>query len=237
MYILSNTEKEIRVKILDNQNKKVILKNVHVYIEKDTGDEVITFGDILRADQRRIARKYCISEYNIFELALLYADVKQKRNAIRQKFRFNKMLFYVWKGLEEEYGEKAIVFDDMIAQRAGPIPVHLKDDIKELKNKELIEIYLVKDNNKVPGSKETWEELKDKLQASIECNLTVKGEKLAKKIWLDLDDETRKIILKAKTKLMYLDTEKLKEKVHKEFPEYKRDYTKNDTETWEKLLV
>lgn len=237
MAILGSTNKETKVKILDNQNKKVVLKNVPVYIEEDTGKQVITFGDILRADQRRIAEKYGISEYNLFELALLFADVKQRRNAIRQKFRFNKMLFYIWKELEEEYGAEILIFDEMIAQRAGPIPIHLKDDIKKLKNKELIEIYLVKDNKKVPGSKEKWEDLKDKLQASIECNLTEEGEKLAKKIWLDLDEETRKIILKVKTDLMYLDTEKLKEKVHKEFPEYKIDYTKNDTETFEEFLV
>jgi len=44
------------------------------------------------------------------------------------------MLFYVWKKLEEEYGEDVIIFDEMVAARAGPIPIHLGDDIKELQD-------------------------------------------------------------------------------------------------------
>lgn len=237
MALLRNTEKTTEVNILDNKHKEVVLKNVPVYIEEDTGDEVFTFGDILKADQQRIVKKYGIKEYNVFELALLFADVKQRRNAIRQKFRFNKMLFYVQKRLEEEFGKETLIFDKMGSARAGPVPVHLKEDIKDLKARELIEIYLIKDNKKVPGSKDTWEKLKDKLQASIECSLTKKGEKLAKKLWNDLDDYMKRIILNVKIELMYLDTEKLKEKVHKEFPEYKMNYTENDTETFEEFLI
>lgn len=62
------------------------------------------------------------------------ADVKQRKNIIKEKSRFNKMLFYVWKKLEEEYGEDVIIFDEMVAARAGPIPIHLGDDIKELQD-------------------------------------------------------------------------------------------------------
>jgi len=235
--ILKSTDKKTLVKALDNNYASVILEDVPIYIMEDTGEELVTLADVIKADERRMAKKYDINIYNIFELALLFAPVYQKKNAIRQKFRFNKMLFYVWKDLQKEYGENTLIFDKMGVARAGPVPIHLKDDIKELQKKDLIDIYLVKDGKKIPGSRKEWEELKDKKIASIECALTKEGLKLARNIWVDLDPEMKEIILDVKKELFYLDTEVLKDKVHEEYPEYKKDYTKNDTESFEEFLI
>jgi len=233
--MLKPTGKITTVKSLDNNYSEIILEDVPVYLHEKSGEELITLADVIRAEERRIAKKYNINEYNIFEIALLYADVNQKRNSIRQKFRFNKMLFYICKKLEEEYGEDVIIFDEMGSARSGPIPINLGNDIKELQNKEIIDIFIVKDGKKIPGSKANWEKIKSK--GSIECSLTKKGEKLAKKLWADLDLETKEIILEVKKKLFYLDTELLKEKVHHEYPEYKMNYIENDIETFEEFLI
>lgn len=233
--MLKLTEKTTSVKTLDNLNKEIILEDVPIYIEEETGEELVNFADILRADERRIAKEFGINIYNIFELALLYVDVKQRTNGIRQKFRFNKMLFYVSKKLEEEYGENTLIFDEMGKARAGPIPIHLKDDLIELQNDKFVEIRIIKDGKPIHGSKKDWEKYKN--IGSIECTLTKKGYKLGKKIWYELDPEMQEIILDIKRELFYMDTERLKIKVHKEYPEYKMSYGENDTESFEEFLV
>jgi len=232
--MLKLSGEKTNIKVLDGNNKKAELEDIPLYIEEGTEEELYLFSDLIKADQRRIAKKYEINEYNIFELALLYADVKQRKKAIRQKFRFNKMLFYIWKKFEEEYGKDSFIFDKMGQARAGPIPIHLFDDIKDLNEKKYIEIYLVKDGKKIAGSKENWEQFKS--TASIECILTRKGHRLAEKIWRELDIRMKEIIVEVKENLMYIDTELLKQKVHKEYPEYKKDYTKNDTQSFESYL-
>lgn len=233
--MLKITEEKTNIKILDGKNKKAELEDIPLYLEEETGEELYLFSDLIKADERRIAKKYGISEYNIFELALLYADVKQRKKAIRQKFRFNKMLFYIKKKMEEEYGKDSFIFDKMGQARAGPIPAHLGDDIKDLKEKKYIEIYLIKDGKKIAGSKENWEKLKH--TASIECILTRKGHRLAKELWQELDMRMKEIIVEVKENLMYIDTEELKRKVHNEYPEYKKNYIDNDKETYEGYLM
>ncbi|MCP6718617.1 MAG: hypothetical protein KJI71_00110 [Patescibacteria group bacterium] len=233
--MLTLTGEKTSIKVLDVKNKKAELEDIPLYREEDTGDELYLFSDLIKADERRIAKKYGISEYNIFELALLYADVKQRKKAIRQKFRFNKMLFYIEKKFEEEYGEDSFLFDEMGAARAGPIPVHLGEDIKDLNEKKYIEIYLVRDGKKISGSKENWEKFKH--TASIECILTRKGHRLAKEIWEELDIRMKEIIVEVKEDLMYIDTELLMQKVHDEYPEYRKNYTENDKETFEEFLM
>ncbi len=233
--LLRLSGKKTKVDILDNFDEEVELDDIPLYMDEESGDELYLFSDILKADEIRIAKKYGISTYNIFELVLLYADVNQRREGIKQKFRFNKMLFYLDKELQKEYGEDSLVFDKMGVARAGPIPVHLKDDINELKSKKLIDIRVVKDGNTVKGSKENWEKFKNR--GSIECLLTKRGRKLAKNIWYELDPEIREITIDIKQKLLFLDTEELKRKVHEEYPEYRKDYSQNDTETFEEFLM
>ncbi len=231
--VLKPTERKTNIELFDG----TILEDIPVYELEETGADRVLFDDLFKAEEHMIAKKNNVNIYNIFELALIYADVKQRRNAIRQKFRFNKMLFYIKKRLDEEFGEDVFIFDEMGAARSGPIPVHLGEDIKRLQGEELIDVYLVKDNKKILGSKKNWEEIKGKAGASIECTLTKKGEKIAKEIWNDLDIDIKEIILDVKKELFYLDTEILKNKVHSEYPEYKMSYRENDTETFEPYLV
>lgn len=201
------------------------------------GNERVKFSDLIKAEERWIAEKNNISIFNIFELALLYADVKQKRNAIREKYRFNKMLFYIWKKLEEEFGEDVFIFDKMVAARAGPIPASLTEDIKNLEARKLLEIYLVKDGKILPGSRKNWQAIKGKAKAGIECNLTKEGLNVARNVWRDLDPELHEIILAVKKEINYMDRNKIKTKVHKDYPMYKKNYIKEDKDSFEKFLL
>lgn len=227
------TEKTTNLETLDNQNNEITLEDVPIYKLEDTGEELVTLEDTIRADERRIAKKYNISIPNIFELALLYADVKQRGKSIRQKYRFNKMLFYVGKKLDEEYGEKVLIFDGMNIAENGPIPANLKEDMIKLQQEGIFDVFLVKKGKKIPGSKKDWD---TKKWIAIECILTNKGEDLAQKIWSELDPEMREIILEIKEKLYYMKTAKLRKKVHKEYPEYRKSYAQEDKENFAYLL-
>jgi len=233
--IIKQTQDLVKVAALDNNEKEIQLEDVPLFLD-EKGRELVTLEDIVRANQRRIAKKFGVSEYNLFELALLFADIRQRKNSIREKSRFNKMLFYIWKKLEEAYGEGTLIFDKMGAGRAGPIPANLGKDIKKLKDEKLISIYITKEGKKIPGSKFEWEELKKKNIGGIECELTKKGVEIALGIWEDLDDEIKEIIVDVKKMLFLMDKDAIKDKVHKEFPEYKMNYTKNDEETFEPYL-
>ncbi len=232
--MLEPLEKTTEVEIISGRDKKVKLEEIPLYKLEDD-EEVFIFSDLLKAEEKRIANKLDLNVYNLFELSLIYADVYQRNDAIRQKFRFNKMLFYIKKRLDEEYGEDSLIFDDFGAARAGPIPIHLGEDIKQLKKEGLLDIYIVKDGKKISRSREKWEDLKHK--GSIECALTKKGKKVAKKIWKEIGVDIKEIIIDVKKDLMYIDTEKLKEKVHKEYPEYKKDYTEEDNEDFDEFLM
>ncbi len=231
--LLRPTEKKTNVETLDNQNKEIILEDIPIYVEEESGEELVSLVDILRADEQRIAKKYNINIYNIFELALLYADVKQRGKCIKQKYRFNKMLFYVYKKFEEEYGENVLIFDGMKIAEKGPIPIHLKEDMIKLQKEGILDVFLARSGKKIPGSKEDW---KSKKWISIDCTLTNKGEDIARKIWSELDPEMREIIIEVKEKLYYMKTGKLRKKVHKEYPEYKKSFVLNDEETFAYLL-
>lgn len=46
----------------------------------------------------------------------------------------------------------------------------------------------------------------------------------------------REIVVDVKEKLNYMKTGRLKKKVHKEYPEYRKGYTQEDKETFDYLL-
>ncbi|MEX2682421.1 MAG: hypothetical protein Q6373_012540, partial [Candidatus Sigynarchaeota archaeon] len=206
--------------------------DIPIYEDEETREEFFTLADFLRAEQKRVARKHGITVFNTFELLTLYADVKSKIKGIKQKFRFNKIMFYIGKRLEKEFGEGTLIFDEMCKARAGPVPRHLGEDMALLEAKGLVKIHVDRDGKKIPGSEKEWRKLiKNKVGACV-VELTPAGEDLARSIWAEADEDILDIIYKVKRDLIYLDTEQLKEKVHKEYPEWKKDYVENDTEDW-----
>ena len=239
--MLTPTMNTTYVRTKDNSNKVVVLEEIPIYIDKEKENKVITLADVIKANQKRIAKKFGISVYNIFELALLYADVKQRSKVINQKFRFNKMLFYIWKEIEKVYGENSIIFDKMWVGQEGPIPANLLSDLIQFQNNEIAQIFLIEEGKKIADSKKNWEEIKktkkeEGIRVSLACGLTRKGEELSKKIWTELDPEIREITLKVKENLYFMKTKEIKNLVHKEYPEYRKFYTREDKETFNFLM-
>ena len=73
--------------------------------------------------------------------------------------------------------------------------------------------------------------MKDKVGSCVVV-LTPEGEELAKKITSETPENVIEIIQKTKQDLIYMDTAQLREKVHKEYPEWKKDYVEDDVEDW-----
>lgn len=239
--MLIPTKNTTYVRTKDNRNENVVLEDIPLYIDKENENMVINLADVVKANQKRIAKKFGISVYNIFELALLYADVKQRSKVIKQKYRFNKMLFYIWKELEKIYGENSIIFDEMWVAPEGPIPANLMNDLIQFQTNDVVEVFLIEEGKKIAESKKKREEIKkskkdEGIRVSIACGLTNKGEELSKAIWSELDSEMREIILKMKERFYFMKTGKIKKTVHKEYPEYRKFYTKEDKETFKLLL-
>ncbi len=235
------TENRTIIRSRDSNNEVVILRDIPIYRDKNTGNDLITLSDVIKAEQMRLSKKYKISIFNIYELSLLYADVKQRGKIIKEKYRFNKMLFYLWKELEHLYGENVLIFDNMVSAGQGPIPTNLKNDLISLQNQGLVDIFLLEKARKIPESKTKWKQLKKKkddeeIRPALACGLTNKGVELTKPLWVDLDSEMRETILKIKEKFFFMKTKELKKKVHKEFPEYRNTYSKEDRQTFKFLM-
>jgi hypothetical protein len=219
------------IESVDWQGRYITLESVPVEFNQEKKITRVRLDDLIKAEQEYLANEHGLNPRHIHQLLLLYAAFPPfiKRGYIEQKFRFNKMLFYLWKRMEEEgYGD-SYIYDKFARGRAGPIPKHLKDDMVKLQEKGIVEISAIKDGKKIATGKEAIEKC-CKPDISIRCELTDLGKKVAKSIWDNTPDDIKKIALDVKKNLFFVDATQLKEKVHKDYPEYKKTYIELDTE-------
>jgi hypothetical protein len=160
--------------------------------------------------------------------------IEKPQHAIKQKFRFNKMLFYIKMGLQTLFNAESIQMHQMGAARAGPIPFELKDGLKRLEQKGLITIYNEWNGKKINKGDSNWEELNRTRAGACVAVLTDSGVQIAESIWNDMNEiygaELTELISSVKQKLFKLNTDQLKTKVHTEYPEYQHKYTDDDQE-------
>ncbi len=215
-------------------NEKRELKNVP--LENIGGNEYVSYSELLKAEQRRIVEKNKLSISKLFDLLVLHTPVHSKTEGIKQKFRFNKILFYIKMKLNEEFGENTFEFEEMGKGRTGPIPIQLKEDLYALRDEGFIKLYIEKDGKKIPESDNNYGELMRTRAGSGVAELTTNGIKKAEALWIDMDEsfgnEFLDIIQKMKQNIIYMDTEALKTKVHSEYPEWRMYYSENDTENY-----
>jgi len=217
---------EINMKSIDWQGRSIKLENVPA-IQNQKKEIRVNIDDVIKAEQIYLANEYSLSPINFHELLLLHASPRFiKGGYIEQKFRFNKMLFYLWKEMEKVDYRDSYIYDTFKSGRAGPIPINLKRDLIDLEEKGFIELLAIKDGKKIDSGNKVLETLKPGI--SLRCQLTKKGEEIAKSLWGNTPDDIKEIILKVKKELFLIDATKLKEKVHKDFPEYKKTYIELD---------
>lgn len=205
---------KVDVESVDWEGREIALDQVPAEFNKEKNITRVDIDEVIKAEQKFIAIENGLDPRELQVLWLLHADSRFfKGGYIEQKSRFNKMLFYLWKRMDREGYENAFIHDEFKSARAGPIPVHLREFLKGLEKKDIVKV--------------RWAE---RPGISIKCQLTKLGEKIAKSIWDKAPSDIKGIIRKTKEELFLIDATQLKEKVHKEYPEYKRTYTELDRE-------
>jgi hypothetical protein len=140
-----------------------------------------------------------------------------KSGYVQTRYHLNKTLFYVWKELERTGLGEAFPRDQFEAKPRGPVPANLEADSLRLKEKGLVSTSMYR-----------WG--KERKQQSVVTELTPAGMDMAKRLWDSVGEPFKKTILLVKERIFPLDPKTIRERVHREFPEYKKTYTELDTD-------
>jgi len=207
-----NTTTEVRT--IDPGGHPLLLKNVPAERNTTTGAVRVNPEDVARAEIEQLAGRHGIEGRHLPLLLMLYAKPGPfKEGSVETKYKLNKMLFYQWKKLEASGLGESYPKDDFRSARAGPVPIHLKDDLRALDKAGLATVQ--------------WS---DHPGASTHVELTAAGLEAAKRLWDDVPEIYREATTSVKEELFPLTPTTIKRKVHEEFPELRRVYLEIDAE-------
>lgn len=133
---------------------------------------------------------------------------------VLRKYSLNKMLFYQWERASKQGLGAAFPHDDFVAERKGPVPAHIEEDLTRLEKAGLIRI-----------TRHNPEE--EKHQPWI-IELTESGKERARRFFDGTETWFRRTTIGTKKDLILLDPGKLRARVHSEYPKYRRKYTELD---------
>lgn len=193
-----------------------LIKEVPALMHKDAKQIYVDPIDVSRIEMESLAEENGLKPREIPILLLLCAKmIPFKEGEIFYQYHMNKMLFYLWQNLEKDGLEGAFPNDEFKAEKRGPVPVHITEDLEELKVKKLINF-----------DYHQWGQ--SEKESSLKTELTEKGNKLAKRLWDNIDKPIKEIIVETKTNLFFKTPIDVRHKVHREFPEYKVKYVEED---------
>jgi hypothetical protein len=199
---------EIDMKVYDDRGKEFV---VHRVPAKKIKDEVWVKPElVVKARLDEITERHGLKLRQSMLLLLLEAPLGNfQEGFVFRKYNLNKMLFYQWKELENLGLSGSFDTYTFKADKRGPVPVELWDDLNELSNKAIIEM---------TGGKDS----------TLYVKLSKEGDTVAKSLWKEFDTPFQEVSKRVKDKIMPLDPEHLKEMVHSEYPEFKLKYTELD---------
>lgn len=131
---------------------------------------------------------------------------------VQYKYNLNKMLFYQWMGLQKQGLGDIIHSDRFVAERKGPVPSHIDEDLARLETEGKIIIERPKGEKHGP-----WV-----------IRLTPAGKDLSAKVLRGLETTVRELTSKVKSEILPLSPERLKARVHTDYPQYRRKYVEVD---------
>jgi len=202
------------VRSVDWQGNLITIEGVRAKRKKGTKQVIVDIEDIARAELENIANEVGIELRDIPLFLMLYARPGPfQRGYLCQKYRLNKMLFYQWKELEKDGLGEALPHDEFIAEKRGPVPKNLWDDLKRLNDAGLIA---------VEGGK--------RIRKTVTAELTPEGQKIAAKLWTLVPDPYIVVTSRVKDWLFPLDERTIRERVHSDYPEFRKKYTVLDRE-------
>lgn len=196
---------------VDAEGKRLVLHNVPAENCVECGRVSISADDALRVEQAQIAADLGINALEGNVLLYLHAPVDALTGGygvVREKYRLNKMLFYQWAELDKLGFGQSRVHDNFLNDKRGPVPEHLNETTESLEKKGLINVQW--------GGKEA--------ARPYAYELTDKGRVLAKRLWTKTPEPVRGVVAKSKTELYLLDRHQIKDKVHSEYPRFRKTY-------------
>lgn len=204
------------VKTVNINGEEIILRNIPALRDERNNEIYVDPSDISIGEIKQLAEENNIEARDVPLLLLLCAVPGPfKKGEIQYQYHLNKMLFYLQKNLEKQNYSRAFPHDEFIAADRGPVPEHIDEDLEKLQRQSLIST-----KYRRWGSRE-----KDQ---SKEISLTEKGIKIANSLWDRIGEIFKDEILRTKNDIFPLDPETIKEIVHKEYPEFKKSYKKED---------
>jgi len=203
----------------DWRGKTIHLRDVPAIKNIKTGRIGFDPMQLTLAQMVQIAKDLGIQPRDIPLLLTLYTKPPRffKEGKTFARYHLNKTLFYIWKALEKKGIANAFPRDEFGAARAGPVPIHLKEDTERLENMGLVTV-----------QSHQWGEGPNK--TSILTRLTDKGADLCTRLAESVGEPFISTIVREKQDLFVLDPETIKERVHRDFPEYRKTYTDLDTD-------
>jgi len=170
--------------------------------------------DVAKAEVSNIAERINILPRDLGTLLILYAKPGNfKEGDVLYKYHLQKILFYLWKELEKKYAG-SFPRDEFIAAENGPVPKSLKEDLERLEKEGLVKT-----------RSERWID-----HTSKRIILTEEGLRVAKELWESVPTPYIEEALRVKERIYPLDPETVRHLVHREYPEYRETYIKNDIE-------
>jgi hypothetical protein len=179
-------------------------------------ETIVDADDVIQAEQRWIAGELGLTPREANILLMLYAPGPRftEPGYVEEKYRFNKLLFSVWKELEKEGLGQSFLHDSFRAERRGPVPDNLETDSKSLETKGFTKVRW--------GGK--------KAKTSFRWDLTAEGWNRAKQLYNQTPQAMRDAVSRAKNGLFLLDSTQMMHKIHELYPEYKKAYRERDEE-------
>ena len=209
---------KVNMDSIDWNGKPIRLVDVPAIKNSKTGKIRIYPTDVSRAEFRMLAQKYSLEPRDIALLSMLCAKPGPfKEGEVHFKYHLNKMLFYQWKRMEEIGLGETYPHDDFRPDRRGPVPNNLNNDLQRLKELSLV----------ILERKQWGDSEKD---ASVKTDLTEKGQQLTEKIWKEIPEPFKEVTLKVKSNLFPLNPKTIRERVHRDYPEFQKTYTELDTD-------
>jgi hypothetical protein len=171
---------------------------------------------VAKAEIKMLAEQHNLEPKDVSLLLILFAKPGPfEEGKVFYKYHLNKMLFYQWKEMQKQgLGETFPRYEFEAAPR-GPVPKNLGKDLKRLKEEGILLL-----------SYEKWG--KGPKEASLITALTPEGVRLAAKLARQVLEPLKEVTVEVKNELFPLDPVTIREKVHKEYPEYKRTYVELD---------
>lgn len=203
------------VETVDFKGEPLVLRDVPAERNEKTGAIRVDPDDVARSEIEEIASRHSVVGRQLPLLLMLFAKPGPfSGGSVNTKYKLNKMLFYQWKRLGEQGLGESYPKDEFRSARAGPVPIHLRDDLKALEAAGLAAVQ--------------WSERKPGVSTRVE--LTPKGMELARRLWFDVPEIYRDATMSVKVELFPLDPETIKAKVHEEYPKLRRTYVEVDAE-------